>query len=174
MSENEGPDWLAELAKGGEALRRQIEPLVQAAEQFVRDSRQAKTSGGPALPLAQRMALAVDAGLRELLPARMDADVRPVTIEVSVAFPAVIVASGGLVLSPMSIAGQGTVEDRPSGLAALSDGQIVVLVLVWLFASVLPLLGSALPPELQAMLSDSYATFAFALSITWRIRDKRK
>lgn len=48
MSENEEPDWLAELAKGGEALRRQIEPIVHAAQQFVRDARRAKISGGPA------------------------------------------------------------------------------------------------------------------------------
>ena len=53
MSEDNEPDWLAELAKGGEALRRQIEPIVQAAEQFVRDSRQAKTTGGPALRFAR-------------------------------------------------------------------------------------------------------------------------
>jgi hypothetical protein len=67
MSEdNEEPDWLAELAKGSEALRRQVEPIVQSAEQFVRDARRAKADSGPALPFAQRVALAVDAGMREL------------------------------------------------------------------------------------------------------------
>ena len=45
MNENEEPDWLAELGKGGVALRRQIEPIVQAAEQFVNDARRAKTAG---------------------------------------------------------------------------------------------------------------------------------
>jgi hypothetical protein len=28
MSENKEPDWLGELAKGGEALRRQVEPIA--------------------------------------------------------------------------------------------------------------------------------------------------
>ena len=70
MSEDNEPDWRAELAKGGQALRRQVELILQAAEQFVRDARRAKGSGGPALPLPQRVALAVDVGVRELLPAR--------------------------------------------------------------------------------------------------------
>jgi hypothetical protein len=79
MSEDNEPDWLAELAEGGEALRRQVEPIVQAADQFVRDARRAKASGGPALPFAQRLALAVDAGMRELLPSRKRPRRRPVS-----------------------------------------------------------------------------------------------
>jgi hypothetical protein len=67
MSESKEPDWPGELAKGGEGLRRQVEPIVQAAEQFVRDARRVKGRGGPALPFPQRVALAVDAGMRELL-----------------------------------------------------------------------------------------------------------
>ena len=46
MSEDSEPDWLAELAKGGEALRRQVEPIVQAAEQFA-------PGAGPAAPRRQ-------------------------------------------------------------------------------------------------------------------------
>ena len=41
-------DGLGNLGDGGEALRRQVEPIVKAAEQFVRDARRAKGSGGPA------------------------------------------------------------------------------------------------------------------------------
>ena len=51
MSENEEPDWLAELAKGGDEVRRQIELLVQGAQQFVRDSQQAAPGGGPMPPV---------------------------------------------------------------------------------------------------------------------------
>ncbi len=57
-----------------------------------------------------------------------------------------------------------------AGWLPLSDGQIVVLALVWLFAFV----RSALPPELHAALTDSYTSFAIALAITWRIRDRAK
>lgn len=56
----------------------------------------AKASGGPPLPIVQRVALAVDAAMREILPARLDATAQPATVEVSVAFPAVIVGSGGV------------------------------------------------------------------------------
>jgi len=174
VSEDDEPDWLAELAKGGEALRRQVEPIVQAAEQFVRDARRAKTSGGPALPFAQRVALAADAGIRELRPAPLHAVAHPVTPEVSVALPTAIAFSGSVALRPFRIAGQVTVEDRPSGLAAFSDGQIVFLVLVWLYAFVLPWFGSVLPPEFHAVLSDYYATIAIALSITWQMHSKSK
>jgi hypothetical protein len=189
MSEYEEPDWLAELAKGGEALRRQLEPIVQAAEQFVRDARQAQVDGGPVLPFAQRLALVLDAGIRELRPQPK----RPVAhqrtaglvVNVSFAVSAKVTAGAGLVVEPVFgavskdvAAGTETasveVLDPRRGLAALSDGQIVVLVLVWLFAFVLPMAGSALPSELHAALSDSYATFAIALAITWRIRDRAK
>jgi hypothetical protein len=174
MSGNEEPDWLAELANSGEALRRQVEPIVQAAEQFVRDARRAKINGGPALPFAQRLALAVDAGVREFLPTPLHAVAHPVTLEVSVAFPAAIVFSGSVALRPARIAGEVTVEGPTSGLAAFSDGQIVFLVLVWLYAFVLPWFGAALPPEFHAVLSDHYATIAIALAITWRMLDKNK
>ena len=172
MNDDKEPDWLGELAKGGEALRRQVEPLVQAAEQFVRDARREKTTGGPALPFAQRVALAVG----ELLPTPLHAVVQPATLEVSVAIPTptVITGSGGVTLPKMRVSGQGTVENRRSGLAALSDGQIVFLVLVWLYAFVLPWFGSALSPEFHAILSDHYATMAIALAITWRLLDRHK
>lgn len=123
MSEDEEPDWLAELAKGGEAMRRQVEPIVQAAEQFVRDARRAKTSGRPALPFAQRVAFAVDAGIRELLPsAPLHATAQPSTIEASVSIPTPVIGTGSLTLPRMVFSGQGVVENRASGLAALSDG----------------------------------------------------
>jgi hypothetical protein len=51
VSEDGEPDWLAELAKGGEALRRQVESIVQAAEQLA--------ASGPARPLAQGITRAV-------------------------------------------------------------------------------------------------------------------
>ncbi len=152
------------------ALWREIEPIVEAAQQFVRDAQRARASRGPALPFAQRVALAVDAGLRELLPARMDADVRPVTLEASVAFPAVMVASGGLVLSPMSIAGQGTVEKRRTGLAALSDGQILALVLVAIVTSGL----LAVPARDQATVGYDLAVIGIALTVALAIWNKGK
>jgi hypothetical protein len=136
MSEHEEPDWLAELAKGGEELRRQIEPIVQAAEQFVRDSRRAKTTGGPALPFARRVALAVDAGVRELLPpserhvVHHSNIIGTAAIVRVVAVPGTVTGSVGLALPPMRVAKQGTVQEPPSGQAERSIGQVLALVLV--------------------------------------------
>jgi hypothetical protein len=177
MSENEEPDWLAELAKGGEAIRQQVEPIVQAALQFARLD-WPKASTGPGVPLPLRLAAAVDAAMRELLPPP-----EPVVHQISL--PGTITVSGSLALRPMRFVGDAEVVTAPEGkavqapqprrgLAALSDGEIVALVLVWLYAVWLPWFGSRLPPELHGMLSDSLATFAIALAITWRIRDKHK
>ena len=169
MSEDVEPDWMAELAKGGEALRRQIEPIVQAAEQFARDSRRAKTNGGPALPFAQRVALAVDAGLSELLPARMDADVRPVTLEVSAAFPTPIVFTGSIVLPKMHISGQLAAGDLRGGHGEQSIGQILALVLV-----VIATWRLLVVPEQDRAAVDHYlSVIGFGLTIALLIWNKQ-
>jgi hypothetical protein len=58
MSESNEPDWLAELAKGGEALQREAMRIVKAAEEFA--------ASGQARPFTQRVVRAVGAGIREL------------------------------------------------------------------------------------------------------------
>jgi hypothetical protein len=158
MSEDEEPDWLVELAKGGEALRRQIEPIVQAAEQFVCDARRAKISGGPALPFAQRVALAVDAGIRELLPAHERSMVHGLTLSTGVGTAAALTGvgtmagarvgaaavlsgvgtltgGGSVALPPLRVSGQMTVENPASGQAERRIGQILAMVLVAIVAS---------------------------------------
>lgn len=198
VSEDQGqePDWLAELAKGGEELRRQAEPIARAAQQFIRDARHARARGGAPLPFAQRIALAVDAGIRELLPTREPAVFHlachgtlpgaaslngvGTLAGVAVADAAALVGVRTIMINacfaaaPMRSAAQGTRKKRLRGLAELSDGQIVFLVFVWIYAVFLPWFGSALPPELHGMLTDGYATFALALAITWRMLDKKR
>ncbi len=58
MNEDEEPDWLGELAKGGEALQREAMRLFKAAEEFA--------ASGPARPLTRRIVRAFSASLREL------------------------------------------------------------------------------------------------------------
>lgn len=82
--------------------------------------------------------------------------------------------SGSAALRPMKVSGKLEMQDRRGRLAGMNDGQILALVLVWLFAIALPAVQAALPPEDQAVLDNYYATFAFGLAITWRILDKRK
>ena len=127
VSEDEEPDWLAELAKGGEALRRQMESVVQAAEQFAASS--------PARPLARQIRRAVDAALRELTSSP-----EPVTHHVTahaglatasaVALAPTITAVGSIALPKMRVSGQGTVQNRVRGQAERDIGYILALMLV--------------------------------------------
>jgi hypothetical protein len=151
--------------------RQQIEQIVQAAQRFAHDIRWAGTGVG--LPFPLRVALTVDAGINELVPAARDVVVTSVPGMVKVeAPPGEVPVTGGFALPPTGFAGQGTVEKRTADLAALSDGQIVFLILVWLLAVVLPLLATVLPPEAHEVLTDSYATFALALTVTGLITGK--
>lgn len=185
MSESEEPDWRAELAKGGDEVRRQIDLLVQGAQQFVRGTQQGPAADGPVPPFQQRVVRAVGAAMRELAPMSgypiryggfkgYASAAVAVTGSGSVALPPSRAVASGDVITVTETAAVRVVPDRPNRLAALSDGQIAFLVLVWLYAVWLPWVGSRLPPELHGMLTDSYATVALALTITWRMLDKRK
>jgi len=192
MNEENEPDRLAELAKGGEALRGQMEPVVRAAQQFVRDAQQAKARGGPALPFAQRVALAVDAGIRELVPEPK----RPVAhhrtaglvVNISSAASARVTTGAGLTIQPVFGAVRGDtaaatetvaveVLDSRRGLAGLNAGQILALVLVWLLLLAMPvaIVDAKLSQEAQQAAEAYYAVaVALAVKITFRIVDTRK
>ncbi len=190
MSEEREPDWLAELAKntealrrqidqGGETLRRQLELFGRAAEQFVRGARRPMPGIDPVSPFQRRVVRAADAMMRELLPPREPVVHHVALYDTGAGLDTLAV---GTVTGTASVIGVGTVTASGSvalppmrtGLAAMSDGQIVFLVLVWLYAFALPWFAMRLPPEYHAMLTDGYATIAIALAITWRIRDKNK
>jgi hypothetical protein len=47
VSGSEEPGWSAEFAKISDAMRREVQPIVKAVEQIVRDARLAKASCGP-------------------------------------------------------------------------------------------------------------------------------
>jgi hypothetical protein len=155
-NENEEPDWLAELAKGGEALRRQMESIVQAAEQFA--------ASGPARPLAQRITRAMG----ELLSAPK----RPVTHQAmaglavavgAAATPMVLVADGDVATASENA----TVEVLGSrgGLAGRSVGQILALVLVAIMTARL----LAVPGHDQAAVGYDLTVLGDALTVAWII-----
>jgi hypothetical protein len=161
VSEDGEPDWPAELA-------RQIEAVVRAAERFARAG---------AWPVVR----AVNAAMGELLPARLDANVQPATLEASATFPAEISGSFNITLSPPSIILFGeaggasdrlTVEvvpDALSGQAERSVGQILAMVLVAIVAS--GLLGVQGPDRAAV---DHYLTvIGVALTISVLIWTKR-
>src|SRR5579864_3746555 len=55
--------------RGNEALQRQVAPIAEAAAQLARIGPWPKIGGSLALPLSLRLAAAVDADMRDLLPA---------------------------------------------------------------------------------------------------------
>jgi hypothetical protein len=193
MNEENEPDWLAELAKGGDAVRRQVEPIVQAAQQFVRDAQLAKASRGPVLPFAQRVALAVDAGMREFLPERKPpvAHLMTAALVVTPSFTATVrrtPAAAALTVLPVFGGSQGevaaatetvTVEVRDSrqGLAGLNYGQWLALVLIWLVVLGIPaaIADANLAPQVAVMVDAYDAILAeLAVKITFRTFDSRR
>jgi hypothetical protein len=154
-------------------LRRQLEPIAQAVAQMTRIGPWLKTGGSLALPLPLRLAAAVDIAIREPVVRHVSSHDTANATDSVVAVSA-ITGSRSVALPPMRTSGQMTVKERPKGLAARSDGEIVFLVLIWLYALVLPWWATRLPPEYHSMLTDSYATSGLALTITLYVRDKHK
>jgi hypothetical protein len=120
MSEDREPDWLTELAKGGEALQREAMRIVKAAEEFAASSQ------------GRRIVRAVGAGIRELAAPEpvvryvtfSDAGVATDSLEVVRA----ITGSGSLALPPIRFAGEGTVQEPD--LIERNIGRIFALVLL--------------------------------------------
>jgi len=181
MSENEEPDWLAELAKGGDAVRRKIERLVQGAEQFVRESPEASTGAGPVPPIPYRVLRAVGAAVRELGAAR-----QPVVRHVALydagsavdtlAFAGLATATASAPMPRVLTADHAGVDRRPGPLAALDAGQILALVLIWLVMLGLPfvIVDSRLSTDTKLILGFYYGVLGnLAVEITSRIIEQR-
>jgi hypothetical protein len=140
MSENEKPDWLAELDEGGDAVRRQAEQLVQTTVELMQLAHLdwPKTGSRPALPISLRLAAAVlNSRPRELrlTPSPFPVWAPPPTTEISIAKPALIVGSGSVTLPRLRVSGQMTVQNPPTGHVERSVGQILAVVLVAIVAS---------------------------------------
>jgi hypothetical protein len=164
MSENEEPDWLAELAKGGEALQREAMRIVKAAEEFA--------ASGQARPFTRRVVRAVGAGIRELAAPEPVAHeltlATTVTGTASAAGVGMITAVGSIVLPPMRFAGEGTVQEPD--LIERNIGRIFALVLVAIGTS--GLLGVYGPAQATV---GYYAGVIFgALSLAYAIWSARK
>ena len=118
MSENKEPGWLSELAKGGEAVQREAMRLVKAAEEFA--------VGGPARPFTRRIVRVVGVGIRELVAP--EPVVHTVSGTANMTAAGTMIAVGNVVLVPMRIAGEGSVEEPD--LIERNVGRILALVLL--------------------------------------------
>ena len=129
MNEQEEPDWLAELAKGGEALQREAMRIVKAAEEFA--------ASGPARPFTRRIVRAAGVGIREL--AAPDPVIRYVTASdsaaatESIAVVRTITGRVSFALPRISVSGEGTVQ-QPD-LIERNIGPILALVVLAIVTS---------------------------------------
>jgi len=172
VSEGKEPDWSVELVKGGEALLREVQPIVRAFDQFLCDARLAKASGGPALPLVQRVALIADARLRELRSPNATVTAAPATAVAMVPAPTVVTFSGSVALAPFRVAGEVTVEERRSPI----DGHLLVMVILWLLVLVGPeaIMKANLSSGATTILDAYYgAIAAIAVAVTVDYHQKR-
>jgi hypothetical protein len=118
VSEEKEPDWLAELTRGGEALQREAMRIVKAAEQFA--------ASLSARPFTRRIVRAVDVGIRQL--AAPEPVVHTVSGTANMTAAGTMTAVGNVVLVPMRIAGEGSVEEPD--LIERNVGRILALVLL--------------------------------------------
>ncbi len=161
MSEEREPDWLAELAKGGEALQREAMRIIKTAEELA--------ANGPARPLARRIVRAMGASLRELAaPEPVAANVTVTAGLATASAVAMATAVGSVVLPPMRFAGEGTVQEPD--LIERNIGRILALVVLAIVTS--GLLGVQGPDRAAV---DHYVTvLSFALPIAVVIWAGRK
>jgi hypothetical protein len=166
MSENEQPDWRAELAKGGEAIQREAVRIIKAAEKFA--------ESGPARPLTRRIVRAVGASIREL------AAPEPVVHYVSGSATATSTATGSLevvrtitgsvsvALPGLRFSGEGTVQEP--GLIERNVGRIFALLLLAVAAAGL----LAVPGPDQATVCYDAGVILGLLSLAYAIWAGRK
>lgn len=158
MSEDKEPDWLAELAKGGEAVQREAMRLVKAAEEFA--------ASGPARPFTQRIVRAVGAGIREL--AAPEPVVHMVSGTAIMTGAGTITAVGNITLRKMQVYGEGTVGQLD--LIERNIGRIFALVLQMIATA--GLLG--VHPQDQASVGYYVGVIFGSLSLAFTIWAGRK
>jgi hypothetical protein len=189
MSENEEPDWLAELTKNANALRQQIEEssealrhqvdqLVRSAEQFARHAHR-PLLGGPVPPFQQRVVRAAGSLMRELVPPASYLVGGAGIKGYAVSSTGMVTVSGSLALPPMRTVASADVvrASENQAVAVASDwwaiGRICALVLVAI--ETWRLLG--LPERDWAAVEYRLAVLGFALAIAtviWSILNKPK
>jgi hypothetical protein len=165
----EVPPWLSEALRRNEQLMRDAAPMIESVQRAAEAAQQIQQSYGLALMFTRDIASAMDAGMAKLAEAvrgqallRVDAIVQPLTVTGSVTFPAAsIMTAEAKVSSP-------AVKDRRL------DAQAAALVLMWVIVLTMPAAQALLPPEVQAILNSYCGAIALALTVQYRMNDRRK
>jgi hypothetical protein len=173
MDENT-PDWLLKAAQETDALIRKVLVIVRAAQQHVDEARADQAAAGPSLLSGHEVALAMDAGMRELFAAvrgRRNVSILAAVATAHASALAVSVAIGETGAATDTLTVQ---KEAQTDVGMPLDAKTVFLAIVWVFAILLPLKIGELPPEVQTIIRDFLVTIGTALIIHWRLQDGRK
>jgi hypothetical protein len=170
---DEPPEWLRQAAQNVDALINSAWPIIKAAQEYVDQARAAQAGAGPNLGSGAEIALALDAGMAELVATiRRQARPRHHTVSAHLAVPTFVataeVAAATVTLIVVKQDGAGRTLVPASVVVALSPWLLLVI------AFALSLGESQLSPEQHQFLSDYITNFALALAVAWRIRDSGK
>ena len=165
--------WARVIARKLAAMERELGVNDALVRQVV-DNAQALARDVPlVLPpvpaLQQWLAERMDAAIRDL----MSADPPEVVV-----FPATATAHATAPPPTIrtSFTASGTLPAKPKRglLDRLSPGQILAIVLIWVIASLLPILQLMMPADISSFVANDVATWGFAYAITCAILAKRK
>lgn len=164
------PPWFAEALRHNEQLMRDAAQMIESFQQATEAARQIQQSHGLAPMFTSDATSAMDAGMAQLAEAvrgqalrvRWDVIVQPATVTATATFPAISVMTAEGTVSALAC------KDR------LVDAQALALVLMWLVVLSMPAAQVFLPDDAQAILNSYCGAIALALTIQYRMNDKRK
>ena len=137
------------------------------------------------LAVAHQVALAMDAGIREVFAAVQNAGEQTVYGAGSVIIGKPTYVAAGDVAAASETAYVVRLEDSGQaidklatkatrdGIAGLSPVQVLTLALIWIFLVGGPVAQDALPLDVQSVLTNEYGTLGIALAVTFWILANR-
>lgn len=154
---------------------------ARATQRYLEDLRAAQAAAGPSLLPGHEVALAMDAGMRELF-ATVSQQLEHRTAYSG--FKGYMNFTGTVALAPMGVAGAGEVgtatdtlaarDDSPTDVGMPLDAKTVLLAIMWVMALLLPVAILLMSPEVQTVIVNFLVAIGTALIIHWRVQDGRK
>jgi len=175
---DEPPEWLRQAAQNVDDLITSSWPIIRAAQEYVDQARAAQKKTGPILASGAEIALALDAGMAELIAAvRRQAAPRHHTASAHLTVTPTVFAMAGVATATGTATGAVTVVKQDEAGRTLVPASVIVALAPWLLlliAFALSLGETQLSSEQHQFLSDYITNFALALAVAWRIRDNGK
>jgi hypothetical protein len=175
---DEPPEWLRQAAQNVDALITSSWQIIRAAQEYLDQARAAQKKAGPILASGAEVALALDAGMAELVAAvRRQAAPRHHTRSAHLTVTPTVFAMAGVATATGTAMDAVTVVKQDEAGRTLVPANVIVALAPWLLlliAFALSLGETRLSSEQRQFLSDYITNFALALAVAWRIRDNGK